>query len=107
VNGQEPFTIPGDFSTPNETYFVHADWVIHKAAEKGIQVLLAPDCLGYAGSDEGWYEETLANGPAKLRNYGRYVGHRYKNCDNIIWLMGGNRNPEGAIEKPRKRRTML
>ena len=30
---------PGDFSTPNEKYFEHADWVIKKAEEKGFQVL--------------------------------------------------------------------
>ena len=28
--GQGPFTAPGDFSTPNEKYFEHADWVIRK-----------------------------------------------------------------------------
>src|ERR1035438_4484555 len=25
--GEGPFTTPGDFSTPNEKYFEHADWV--------------------------------------------------------------------------------
>ena len=98
-DGEGPFTTPGDFSTPNEKYFAHADWVIKKAAEKGIQVLLAPDYLGYEGSDEGWYEETLANGPAKLRDYGRYVGNRYKGFDNIFWCLGGDRNPGRALRE--------
>ena len=40
--GEGPFTTPGDFSTPNEKYFEHADWVIRKAAEKGIQIFLRP-----------------------------------------------------------------
>jgi hypothetical protein len=35
--GQGPFTTPGDFTTPNEEYFAHADWVIRKAGEYGIQ----------------------------------------------------------------------
>jgi hypothetical protein len=26
--GEGPFTTPGDFSTPNEKYFAHADWVV-------------------------------------------------------------------------------
>ena len=51
--GDAPFTTPGDFSTPNEKYFAHADWVIHKAGEYGIQVMLAPMYLGYIGTDEG------------------------------------------------------
>ncbi len=96
--GEGPFTTPGDFSTPNEKYFEHADWVIRKAAEKGIQVLLAPIYLGYIGTNEGWVKEALANGPAKCRNWGRYVGNRYRNFDNIVWLMGGDRNPDTARE---------
>jgi plasmid stabilization system protein ParE len=94
--GQGPFTTPGDFSTPNDKYFEHADWVIRKAAEKGIQVFLAPIYLGYIGTDEGWIEETLANGPEKSRIWGRYVGQRYRDFDNIVWLIGGDRNPEKA-----------
>ena len=96
--GEGPFTTPGDFSTPNEKYFEHADWGIRKAAEKGFQVLLAPIYLGYIGTDEGWVEEALKNGPAKSRTWGRYVGKRYRDFDNIIWLIGGDRNPETARE---------
>ena len=95
--GEGPFTTPGDFTTPNEKYFAHADWVIQRAAEKGIQVFLAPIYLGYPGLDEGWYKETLANGPEKCRAWGRYVGQRYGKFDNLVWLMGGDRNPDDAL----------
>jgi hypothetical protein len=94
--GEGPFTTPGDFSTPNEKYFEHADWVLRKAAEKGIQVFLAPIYLGYIHTDEGWVEEALANGPEKCRAWGRYVGRRYRDFDNLVWLIGGDRNPESA-----------
>ncbi len=94
--GQNPFTVPGDFSTPNEKYFAHADWVIRKAAEKGIQVFLAPIYLGYIGTNEGWVKEVLANGPEKSREWGRYVGKRYASFNNIVWLIGGDRNPDTA-----------
>jgi len=94
--GEGPFTAPGDFSTPNEKYFAHADWVIRKAAEKGIQVFLAPVYLGYIGTQDGWIEEALSNGPEKCRNWGRYVGKRYRDFDNVVWLIGGDRNPEKA-----------
>jgi hypothetical protein len=92
--GEGPFTTPGDFSTPNEKYFAHADWVIRKAAEKGIQVFLAPVYLGYIGTDEGWIEEVLANGPEKCRGWGRFVGKRYRDFDNLVWMIGGDRNPD-------------
>lgn len=32
--GEGPFLVEGDFSTPNEKYFEHADWVIRKAGRK-------------------------------------------------------------------------
>ena len=98
-DGEGPFEVPGDFSTPNEKYFAHADWVIRKAAEKGIQVFLAPIYLGYTGGDEGWIKETLANGPEKSLNWGRYVGKRYAGFDNIVWMIGGDRNPGEAREE--------
>jgi hypothetical protein len=91
--GQAPFLVSGDFSTPNEQYFAHADWVLRRAAEKGFLVLLVPAYLGYGGGDEGWYQEMVANGSTKLRNYGRYLGQRYKNFTNILWTHGGDYNP--------------
>lgn len=97
--GEGPFFTPGDFSTPNEKYFEHADWVIRKAAEKGIQVFLAPIYLGYIGTDEGWIEELQVNGSEKARNWGRYVGKRYRGFDNIVWIIGGDRNPDKAREE--------
>ncbi len=96
--GQGPFMTPGDFSQPNDKYFDHADWVIRKAGEKGIQVFLAPIYLGYIGTDEGWIEEAQANGPAKSRAWGQYVGKRYRNFNNLVWLIGGDRNPNTARE---------
>ncbi len=97
--GDAPFTSTGDFSTPNEKYFAHADWVIHKAGEYGMQVILAPFWLGYIGSDEGWIKEILKIEPEKCLTYGRYLGKRYEGFDNIIWLMGGDRDPQTALEK--------
>lgn len=96
--GQGPFVVPGDFSAPNERYFEHADWVLRKAAEKGIQVFLAPVYLGYLGTDEGWIEEVRKNGPEKCRNWGRFVGKRYAGFNNLVWMIGGDRNPDTVHE---------
>jgi len=98
--GEGPFRVTGDFSTPNEAYFAHADWCMEQAAERGIQVLLAPIYLGYPHSDDddGWYHEALAAGVATCREWGRYVGKRYGRFDNLMWLMGGDRNPGAALD---------
>jgi Protein of unknown function (DUF4038)/Putative collagen-binding domain of a collagenase len=92
VYGDAPFTTAGDFGTPNEAYFAQADYVIRKAAEKGMVVLLAPAYVGYNGASEGWYQEMAANGTSKLYAYGQYVGNRYKSFDNIVWVDGGDYN---------------
>ena len=88
-----PFLIPGDFATPNEDYFAHADWLIRRAAENGILVMLAPAYLGYDGGGEGWYKTMVANGPDKLRSYGEYLGQRYREFTNILWVQGGDYDP--------------
>lgn len=96
-DGEQPFLVEGDLATPNERYFNHAEWVIRKAADKGILVLLAPCYLGYEGLDEGWFQEVMASGVEKARRYGEFVGRRFKLFDNIIWMLGGDRRPGAAM----------
>ncbi len=101
IYGDEPFTTPGDFSLPNERYFEHADWVIRKAAEHNIQLLLAPMYLGYPGTDEGWFKEILGASLGQCFDYGTYLGERYAGFQNILWSMGADRNPTqpGLLER--------
>jgi len=91
--GEAPFTTPGDFSTPNEKYFEHADWVIRRAAEFDIQILLCPVFLGIPKSDHGWYDELIALSLEKCLEYGSFLGKRYSSYDNILWSIGCDRNP--------------
>lgn len=93
VYGEAPFHDLTDIGATNEKYFEHADWVIREAGKNGLVVLLAPVYLGYPGLDEGFYDEVLANGPEKCLAYGRFLGRRYAQFDNIIWVMGGDRDP--------------
>lgn len=94
--GDEPFTTPGDLSTPNDKYFAYADEALRKASERGICVLLTPAYLGYGGGDDGWFQKMKAGGRDKLRDYGRYVGRRYRDFSNVIWVMGGDFTPDDA-----------
>jgi hypothetical protein len=91
--GAAPFTTPNDFSTPNEAYFAHADEVIDHAAAHGIAVMLFPAYLGYQGGDEGWFAAMSALSQTKCRQYGDFVGARYANRINIIWMWGGDYTP--------------
>ena len=93
AEGEGPFTKPDDISTPNEAYFAHADAVIKMAARKNILVYVTPAYLGWKGGDEGWFRILKKCGPEKLRQYGRFVGARYKDYPNIMWVVGGDYTP--------------
>jgi hypothetical protein len=94
--GNAPFSKAGDFSTPSEAYFGHADVVIDLAASQGMVVLLTPSYLGINGGNEGWFQEMDAMGKtslAKCTSYGNYLGQRYASKTNIIWMWGGDYTP--------------
>lgn len=99
--GAAPFKTPDDFSTPNEAYFAHADWVLNKAQEKGLLVLLFPTWSAAAKAKGGWNREILDNGPEKCRAFGRYLGKRYQDVPNIIWGHGGDQNPASDTDAAR------
>ena len=96
--GELPF-IDKPFVSPNEKYFAYADYIIKAAARRNIVVLLAPLYLGYDCKDEGWCAEAKTASLADLRSWGQYVGTRYKNFSNIIWLIGGDTNPAQVKDK--------
>lgn len=87
-----PFT-GATFSTPNETYFARADTFIQKAETNGIVVLLAPIYLGFDCGTQGWCPDVTTASTSTMRTWGQYVGNRYKDFPNIIWLIGGDTNP--------------
>jgi hypothetical protein len=97
VYGDGPFTTAGDYSTPNERYFAHADYVINSAAAKGMVVLLTPSYLGCCG--DGWLQTMQANGTTKLTSYGQYLGNRYRGFGNIVWVNGGDQAPSASSDK--------
>src|SRR4029077_12396478 len=63
-------------------YFAHCDRIIAMAAAHGMVVFLDP------AETNGFLGEMRANGVEKCRAYGRYLGRRYRDADNIIWLSG-------------------
>jgi len=91
--GEAPFIVEGDYTKPNDRYFDHAAWVLHRAAEVGQVVLLAATYIGCCGAD-GWYAAMTRSGPAALREYGRYLARKFADLRNIVWVHGGDGNPD-------------
>ena len=99
ANGDTPFT-GTTFTTPREAYFAHVDNVLRAAAAFGITVLLDALYLGYDLND-GWGQEVIAASTADMTSWGQFVGNRYKNFKNIIWVVGGDTDPTSVASKVR------
>jgi Protein of unknown function (DUF4038)/Putative collagen-binding domain of a collagenase len=89
-------TVLADLSTPNDAYFAYVDTVLAKIAAQNMAMLITPLYVGYGGdttpgvNNEGWSAEMNANSSASCYAYGQYVGDRYRNQKNIIWVEGGD-----------------
>jgi hypothetical protein len=83
-DGIVPFLVPGDIATPNPAYFQHVDAVLRIAADHGIVVLLDPI------ETISWLDILRKNGKSKVFEYGQYLGNRYKDFPNIIWMHGND-----------------
>lgn len=90
----EPALINGDLNNPNENYFRYLDWILGKAEEYGFYVLLLP-VWGQLVVGDNWaggvYEKTVTEDNAY--EYARWIGERYKDRNNILWCLGGDRMP--------------
>ena len=75
-----PFVGPGDLAHPNEVYFARVDEMLQLAAKR--------NC--WSCSTSGWLDTLRANGKKKVEDFGVYVGRRYKDFLNIIWLSGND-----------------
>jgi hypothetical protein len=79
-----------DFTSPNEAYWSHVDALLAYAESKGVLCFMFPAYVGYPGTDQGWMNEMVANGPTKMQAYGAWIADRYKNQKNLVWMAGGD-----------------
>lgn len=89
--GAIPLT-DNDPSSPVEAYFEHVDFVLDKAAELNIYVALLPTWGDKLFKDK-WGAGPEIFDTANARAYGEFLGRRYFERRNIIWVIGGDRNP--------------
>jgi hypothetical protein len=77
--------IAGDPARPNEAYFRHVDFIVNKTEELGMFVGMLPTWGSH------WALGKAAFNPTNARQYGRFLGARYKD-KAIIWILGGDRS---------------
>lgn len=93
ADGNKPL-IDNDPLKPNEAYFTHVDWVIKKAQEKGIFIGLLPT-WGDKVDPSSWGKGPKIFNSGNAYKYGQWIGNRYKDFPNIIWINGGDRDGGG------------
>ncbi|MGB7436577.1 MAG: DUF4038 domain-containing protein [Candidatus Acidiferrum sp.] len=112
-DGTPPFTSPSpgtaetyNFATPNAAYWAEIDTLVSHAASHGLVIAMIPFETGLTyqncpASDpsgaKGWLiaarnQSTIQGGSVTnnqaMFNYGVFLGNRYKNSTNVIWVLG-------------------
>ncbi len=93
IDGLAPFNSPGNMSTPNAAYFDWAEQVVSAAERHGMLIVFTFAYLGYGGGNEGWYQDLVALTPTQRRDFGRFVGTRFRAHPNILYAAGGDYEP--------------
>lgn len=90
--GDKPL-IDNDPTKPNEAYFRHVDFIVTEAAKRGLIIAMLPSWA------DKWYKDTWGTGPEifnpeNAKAYGEWIGKRYANATNLVWVLGGDRMPQ-------------
>jgi hypothetical protein len=83
--------------TPNPAYFEQVDFIIKKADSLGLYIALLPT-WGDKVYKESWGLGPEVFTPQNAKIFGNWIGNRYRDYDNIIWILGGDRNPRKGTE---------
>lgn len=79
-----------DPARPNPDYFTHVDWVLDQAESLGLYLALLPTWGCYVG-DQTWPKDRLVFTAENAEAYGLFVGQRYAERPNLVWVLGGDR----------------
>lgn len=91
ANGDLPFIDQGKWQY-NEAYFEHVDKILNLALEREIHIALLPT-WGDKLFKNSWGIGPEIFTPETAYAYGKWIGNRYRNQKNLIWVLGGDRNP--------------
>ena len=91
LDPEKPAVTPGYNPADAEQYdyWDHVDFIVRIAAEKGLYIGLLP-----TWGDKFlplWGKGPMVFNEANAKHYGKFIGARYKDAPNIIWILGGDR----------------
>lgn len=79
-----------DPARPNPAYFALVDEYIDLAAAHGLYVALLPT-WGDKVARDMWMSENVIFTPQNALAYGGWIGARYRERSNLVWVLGGDR----------------
>ena len=85
-----------DPTRPNEAYFRHVDYIVDRAAARGLFIGMLPTWGKYWGESPGI--ESFIFTVENARIYGRFLGKRYRD-KQVIWILGGDKTVAGDAER--------
>jgi hypothetical protein len=97
LNGNvlEPTVTPGrDPSNPDQyDYWDHLDYVLERIQAHGLRAALVTYFVGWGGDGYKFLK------PENARQYGHFLGARYRGKPEIIWILGGDNTPKTDNQK--------
>jgi len=95
-----PFT-GGVFTNFGSAYWSHMDDVIRRCAAHGMTVVANVTFIGVNAKSGYSLNDVLAASDATMTTFGAAMGNRYKDYNNIIWMLGGDADPgiSGLFDK--------
>jgi hypothetical protein len=85
-----------DPTKPNEAYFRHVDAVVAMARDRGMFIGMLPTWGDKV--NKAWGVGPVIFNAINARQYGLFLGRRYRDWPNILWILGGDRNATGSME---------
>jgi len=100
--GHAPF-IDGDFARPrilpgpDNDFWDDVDWFVDQAAAQRLYLALLPTWNSSLPEDH-----PMVKDPAIAYRYGHFLGSRYRDRSNIIWVLGGDPPPSRDVGVPER-----
>ncbi len=92
-NPEKPAITPGNNpeNTKEYDFWDHVDFAVNTAESKGLYLALVPSWGEWITPRT---DKALFNSKEQAYSYGWFIGNRYRNSPNIIWILGGDRHPD-------------
>ena len=93
-NPAQPLVTPGnDFQNAAQyDYWDNVDYIVERAAAHGLTLAALPLFIGAGG--DGYKYLTVG----RAYDYGLFLGSRYRNSPNLIWVLGGDHIAQSGTE---------